>query len=427
MSLHLDGAISADDDDFSVTGTVPGDIAVGYVFRLDDEILELRNFARAPVTGDISDRTRVGRDPNHWIVKRGVLGTEAASHDGAAVEGVSDAYTASADQDEPYPIPSDTNVATTSPLTGPTVHDELVALASGDNPPGLFAVLAVSNDTGGVGIVSDATGSGNADASTSATSVDGAAITDAQSTATGSGLASSNRTASSATGNAVATTNVNAPSGTGDATIHVEVGSETADLAISVGGGSSSADLTARAAGSNGAEATANAYSVDGNATATTTATASGTGSASANLNAGASVGLADASSVAQASDGVATTSLASTTTGSGDALSNSDAFAIGTGNASATNHARALGAGATATAGLVAEDGVASVASIKVISVQGTNAEIQVNDLPLVTTGAGAPGATFVSLFYVDTTAVTGGGYLWDFVGAAYIKIGTV
>ena len=155
--------------------------------------------------------------------------------------------------------------------------------------------------------------------------------------------------------------------------------------------------------GSTNAYASTTATSVDGNATATTTATASGTGSA-------------DASTSAYSLGGSASVNRSAV------------ADSAGSGSADATSRAEVrnmAGGQATAGLGVFNSDGPQDLTFRLVAAGSGVgNPGIEVNNLPLITTGSGAPGGTFVSLFYLDTTAVTGGCYLWDFVTGAYVKI---
>lgn len=64
--------------------------------------------------------------------------------------------------------------------------------------------------------------------------------------------------------------------------------------------------------------------------------------------------------------------------------------------------------------------------AQIRSFNTFGTTAQILCPDglyRPIVTRAASAPGGTFVSLIYVDTTATTGGAFAWS--GSAYVRIG--
>lgn len=187
-------------------------------------------------------------------------------------------------------------------------------------------------------------------------------------------------------------------------------GNDTGGVVITndttVSGGWATASTFATAAGDDLATAQTTAYSVDGNANAEPHAVASGNGNAAAGP-------LAEASGT-----GSANADAAATTYGSGDASVNIMASAQ---NGNATANASATG-GVTASAVSTAA-GIGGSVSIGAVA-DTTRAEIQVNGLPLYTAAAGAPGGTFVSLFYVDTTSTTGGTYLWDFVTGAYVQI---
>ncbi len=176
--------------------------------------------------------------------------------------------------------------------------------------------------------------------------------------------------------------------------------------------------LSATASGSGNATADSTASTVDGSASAGATAMASGIGSASAASFATAAGGFAsvarsavaigdtaDASTFAQSTGSTANATRSATS----DAAADTSDFAIATGTGTALAVSSAQAGGGTASIGPVAS---------------ATTAAVQVNGVNIFTAAAGAPGASFISLIYRDTTAITGRAYCWDFATGAYVAI---
>lgn len=130
MSLTLASTISDAARLLTVTGTVPDEIGPGYRFRLGDELLELADFARAPITTPITDRRRVGRDVSTWIVERGLEGSTRASHaSGTAVDGATDAFTSSSTPTPPGPFLTGGSVTPAAFVEPTTATPEAIANA----------------------------------------------------------------------------------------------------------------------------------------------------------------------------------------------------------------------------------------------------------------------------------------------------------
>lgn len=105
MTLSLGGSINDTDTIMTVVGTVPASIEPGYLFRLDDEMLQLVRFAARPITFGTS-RAEGALDRNVWRIRRGMQGSVPASHSGeTAIDGVVDAFTSGDDEDAPSPFP----------------------------------------------------------------------------------------------------------------------------------------------------------------------------------------------------------------------------------------------------------------------------------------------------------------------------------
>lgn len=103
MTLTLTANIDADDRVLGVTGTVPDGIGPGYRFRLDDELLDLTGFEHHDV--DYPANRQQDPNRNRWYVRRGLVGSTAASHTaGAAILGATDAFV-SAESGETAPGP----------------------------------------------------------------------------------------------------------------------------------------------------------------------------------------------------------------------------------------------------------------------------------------------------------------------------------
>lgn len=122
MALTLNGAVTADAREIRVAGTLTDDIRSGYVFRLDDELLRIRNFRVVPVGATSPDPPEfVGRDRNYWIVDRGYEGSTPATHThGTSVLGATDAYVSAAGVAPPDPFPTEGDVPISRTITAGT-------------------------------------------------------------------------------------------------------------------------------------------------------------------------------------------------------------------------------------------------------------------------------------------------------------------
>lgn len=141
MALVLTGNINPAAYAMAVTGAVPDAITPGFVFALDNEVLQLLGFGsgRPPNTLPVEE--------NIWLVQRGVGGSVAASHTaGASILAVTNGWAKSADLTQPSPFPAGS-------LSADIVAGlEAAASPSGKNP---FATMADVGD--GVGALTTAT------------------------------------------------------------------------------------------------------------------------------------------------------------------------------------------------------------------------------------------------------------------------------
>jgi hypothetical protein len=148
ITLHSD--IGAADRLIVVDGIVGDEVQPGYLFRLDDELLEFGGF-------ETSDRT----DRNAWYVERGREGTTGASHDAdTEVLGVTAAFAAATSGSAPpSPFASGGGGGGVS-LLGPVTltFDDLAAASGSPLPTGFdipvgaivlkaWAVISVNGDT----------------------------------------------------------------------------------------------------------------------------------------------------------------------------------------------------------------------------------------------------------------------------------------
>lgn len=146
MAVTLAANISADAREFTVSGTVPDEIAPGYLFRLANELLILRSFARADIADapvdPVTQPELVGRNRHIWIVGRGLQGTTKATHTaGTSIIGSADAFATSSDATPPSPFPPGGGSSTASDVTvdpavlaATDVQAALEALAASSSP-----------------------------------------------------------------------------------------------------------------------------------------------------------------------------------------------------------------------------------------------------------------------------------------------------
>ncbi len=93
----LSGGINATTDHLRVTG---GTAEIGRPYRIDNEVIILRDFERYPFPWSPRDATR-------WDVTRGAEGSTAASHsNGATIYATNDAMTTGTTLTPPDPFPS---------------------------------------------------------------------------------------------------------------------------------------------------------------------------------------------------------------------------------------------------------------------------------------------------------------------------------
>lgn len=97
MALTLNGGINATTRDIRVSGTVPETVMAGYLFRVDDEVMEFQTFRR---------QWPSPTDTALWRVRRGIGTSVAASHsNGASIFGATDAWASGSDPAAPSPFP----------------------------------------------------------------------------------------------------------------------------------------------------------------------------------------------------------------------------------------------------------------------------------------------------------------------------------
>jgi hypothetical protein len=294
------------------------------------------------------------------------------------------------------------------------VHD----IDSADLPSGaasdLATVLAVGNDTGQQNIVNNPPVDVNA-TTYRESNASGLGNSDASSRAFGSAQVFADSTAITDDGTAYARNETDSTVGTGSANSNSEAFS---------GAGGATASLRADATGLGTANTDAIASTVDNIASAVGTATASGLGGADVRRTATANGGNVNAKAEASTSDNGNADATVNTLAEDGTADSTVNAATVGSGAAKADNRASSIAGNASALNVASAANG-ANVASFGVFA-DATRAEVQCNGFTLYDQAAAAP-TTFQSLFYRDTTAVTGRMYMWDFVTAAYVPISPV
>lgn len=150
MSLETDGAIADTATVLTVTGTVPSDLAAGFMFALEDEVLMFGSFNRpqGPVAiyADATSRTT-------WNVVRGVGKTIPAAHDTATpLYAVVDGYAKSADLTPPSPFPAGS-------LSADIVAGlEAAASPSGKNPFATVADVPNANEKAALDAANNPTG-----------------------------------------------------------------------------------------------------------------------------------------------------------------------------------------------------------------------------------------------------------------------------
>ncbi len=127
---------------------------------------------------------------------------------------------------------------------------------------------------------------------------------------------------------------------------------------------------------------------------------------------------------------------------GPGSASAGATAVAIGNGGATTTHTAQVNGTGTAVAACIASYNAVSPTAYVQATATSAA-ANVQIHDgtdngatgeflgsdgagnavwATLISTGAGVPGGSFTTVFYFDTTAGTGGLYVWT--GAAYTQV---